>query len=78
MIIASGVISIFILVFGMEGRGDWSRTISWFGGVLWVGSVIWGFLHYGVKGGIAYLIGTIAWGAVLSLILKPILNPHGR
>jgi len=78
MVIAVGIISMIVLVVGMEGRGTWSRNISYIGGVLWLGSVIWGFFHYGLKGGIIYLIGTLVWGAILSFILKPVLSPHGH
>lgn len=78
MIIASGIISMFVLVFGAEGRGDWSRNIAIVGGLLWLGSVVWGFYTYGVKGGIIYLVGTFVWGAILTAILKPLVNPHGH
>jgi hypothetical protein len=78
MIYIFGAIAMFILVFGSEGRGFWSKNISYAGGLLWLGSIVWAFYTLGWKNGSFYLIGTLVVGAIFTNILRPLLNPHGH
>lgn len=78
MIYLLGIITTFIMVFGMEGRGVWSRNISIIGGWLWFASVIFAFYSTDWKTGILFVLSTFILGAILKEIFKPLLNPKGR
>ena len=78
MIYLFGAVSTLIMVFGMEGRGTWSRSIAIIGGVFWAISVVWGFFHFSLFWGFGFLLGTLLFGAILQRILRPLLNPHGH
>lgn len=68
----------FIMVFGMEGRGSWSKNIASVGGILWLLTVIYAFYIFPWQKGFYFLIGTLIVGAILQKILRPIINPRGR
>ena len=78
MIYFLGILSVFIAVFGMEGRGSWSHNISVIGGILWLASVVLAFLKFSIGDGFLFLIGTFILGAILQRILRPLLNRHGH
>jgi hypothetical protein len=78
MIYLFGAIATFIMVFGMEGRGSWSRNISVVGGLLWVISIALAFYYFSWRGGALFIVGTFVLGAILQKILRPFLNPHGQ
>lgn len=78
MIYLLGAIATFIMVFGMTGRGSWSRKIATVGGLLWLASVIGAFYLLTWQRGVLYLLGTFVLGAILQAILRPLLNPHGH
>ena len=73
-----GVIATLIMVFGMEGRGSWSRNISIVGGILWSLSIIYAFYVFSWQKGLVFLLATFVLGAVLQRILRSLLNPHGH
>lgn len=68
----------FLVVVGSEGRGTWSKNIATVGGLLWLTSVIIAFVSLGIKNGVFFLLGSFVLGAILTNILKPLLNPHGH
>ena len=71
-----GAISTFVVVFGTEGRGQRSRIVSIFGGLLWLLLVIYAFYSLSWQKGTIFLIGTFILGAILQSILRPLLNPN--
>ncbi len=71
-------LAVLVTVFGMEGRGTWSRFISIAGGWLWLFVVIYAFYIFMWQKGMLFLLGTFILGAILQRILRPLLNPHGR
>jgi len=78
MLYIFGTISTLIMVFGMEGRGTWSRNIAILGGNLWFISVVVAFWILGIRNGFIYLLGTFIFAYILQRILRPFLNPHGH
>lgn len=75
-IYAAAILGTFIMLFGMEGRGEWSSNIAILGGWIWIGTIVWGFIS--LRHGLLLVIGTLVFGAILQRILRPIMNPHGR
>lgn len=69
LLIALGIIGIFLGVWGTQTRGDWSRNIGIIGGLIWFFSIIWGFIQLGFKNGFVFIFATLIIGAVLSKIL---------
>jgi len=78
MIYILGLVTTFVTVFGMEGRGSWSRIISNIGGILWLATIIYAFYIFSWWQGIFFLLGTFVLGAILQKVLRPILNAHGH
>ena len=73
-----GAISTFVMVFGMEGRGNWSKNIAIVGGLMWTASIVFAFYSLPWKSGLLFVFATFVFGVILEMILRPILNPHGH
>ena len=78
MIYLFAIVATFIMIFGMEGRGSWSKIISIVGGLLWFSVIVYAFWLFSWQIGLIFLIGTFVLGALLQRILRPLLNPHGH
>lgn len=78
MIYLFAAVATFVTIFGMEGRGVWSRNISVVGGLLWLFVIIYGFYFFPWQKSTSILLGTFVFGAISQGILRGLLNPRGH